>query len=101
MNAILTGLLGPMLAKMAVVALLLTGTYMAVTHAPKAWAAWQDIRDDAAGDLMHGEPTDHRGPKWGEPGSRERHAGFSSTDGEIYIWVAKNYILIGSEDDVM
>lgn len=101
MNVIFSGLLGPMLAKILITAALIVGVHTAVNHAPKAWQAWKDTRDDAAGRALHGEPKDHRGPKWAAAGSRERVPGYSSTEGKILIWSARGYVLIGSETDVM
>lgn len=45
---------------------------------------------------------EHKGEKWGEVGSKDwkRRSGHSSETGEIYIWLANNTILIGSESDV-
>ena len=102
MNPIIHGLLLPLLGKMAVVAALLFGIHQLATRAQAVASRVADARDDLFGQIRHGEdPDQYKGPKWGEAGSRELpDPNYSSTTGEIYIWEARGFLLIGSEQDI-
>lgn len=99
----ITGLLAPMLAKIALVAAFGYGLY-------SLYNVGSNVRNEVharAINWWNGDMEAHRGPKWQPPGTRQisKPTYYSNEMSDVYIWRAKwgnwDYVLIGRENDIM